>query len=107
MLGVLYGNPHSEGPDSWSWKYSADRIYSVKIVHVHLSNVNLAEHNIAAGLSHIMALAWNSWALCKVHVFSWQLLLDKIATRMNILSHCVLRDQDASLCALWCGSGNC
>jgi len=56
----------------------------------------------AANLSHILALVWKSWAPSKVCVFLWKLLLDRIPTRMNLLRHGVLRDQEASLC-VFCG----
>jgi len=102
FLEVLEGHPHSEGHDFRSWKYSADMIYSIKTAYGHLSDVHLGAGSRAASLSHILALVWKSWASSKVLVFSWQLLLDRIPTMMNLLRRGVLRDQEASLC-VFCG----
>jgi len=102
FLEVLEGHTYSEDPDSWSWKYSADKIYSVKTAYEHLSDVHIGVGKRGAGLSHILASVCNSWAPSKVRVFSWKLLLNRIPTRMNLLIGGVLRDQGASLC-VFCG----
>jgi len=68
----------------------------------HLYVVDVEAGSKAASLSHIITLVWKSWASFKVRVFSWQLLLDRIHTRMNLLRRGVMRDQEVSLC-VFCG----
>jgi hypothetical protein len=102
LFGVLEGHSHAEGPNFWSWKYSVDKIYSIKSVYNQFSDIHLGAGSRATSFSHILALVWKSWAPSKVHVFSWQLLLDRIPTRMNLL-----RSRGFFVCVLWWGGGDC
>jgi len=84
---LLVATRHSrlDREDVWSWSLTPDGRYSVKSAYSLLIK-GLPD----AGAPHGDTLQattriWKSWAPPKVIVFSWQLLLDRIPTRSNLV----------------------
>jgi hypothetical protein len=97
MLGVLKGRPLSEGPDYWSWKHISDGVFSVHSMYRYISQLHVKVGTRVVELSCILVMIWKSIAPFKVQVFSWELLLDGILTRVNFLRRRVLRNNEATL----------
>lgn len=86
MLGVVTRNSHTNKDDRWVWAYSSDGRYSVKSAYGHLlSRLPGTDAPVGEALQAVSRV-WKSGAPSKVVVFSWQLILDRIPTRLN-LSH--------------------
>lgn len=76
----------SDREDGWSWTVSLDGRYSVKSAYSQLLNglpgLGAPEGAILQAVSRV----WKSCTPSKVVVFSWQLILDRIPTRSNLVS---------------------
>ena len=71
--------------DVWFWTHSPIGHYSVKLAYSNLIK-GLPASGIHAGVVlQAVSRVWTSWAPSKVVVFSWQLLLDRIPTRSNLI----------------------
>lgn len=70
--------------DEWSWNISLDGRYSVKSAYSHL--IKALPKGVV--LQAVFAV-WKSWAPSKVIVFCWQLLLDRIPSRCNLIMRSV------------------
>jgi hypothetical protein len=71
--------------DSWRWSVEEDGEFSVKSAYICLSKDLLAEVGEVDGTPvGVLAQIWESPAPSKTVAFSWQLLLDRIATRRNL-----------------------
>jgi len=69
----------------WSWTLSTDGRYSVKSAYSSLLK-GLTISGIPQGeVLKAVSRVWKSWGPSKVIVFSWQLLLDRIPSRSNLL----------------------
>ncbi|XP_024636569.1 uncharacterized protein [Medicago truncatula] len=71
--------------DVWSWTLSLDGRYSVKsacsFLIKDLMVMGIPQGEVLKAVSRV----WKSWAPSKVIVFSWQLLLDMIPSRSNLI----------------------
>lgn len=71
--------------DVWSWNLSPDGRYYVKSAYSHLIKVVSAAGTPVGVALQVFSAVWKSWAPSKVIVFSWQLLLDRIPSRSNLI----------------------
>ncbi|GAU18667.1 hypothetical protein TSUD_125000 [Trifolium subterraneum] len=98
LLSIVVNPPLLGATNSWSWRHDSSEIFSVKSAYLMLTSGVV--HN---GVDSLLARVWKSWAPSKVIVFSWQLLLDRVPTRQNLLRRRVIRDPSGALCA-FCGA---
>ena len=83
---VVASRPFQVGrEDVWSWAYSSDGRYSVKSAYSLLINGLSATGGPQGDTLRAVRRVWKSWAPSKVVVFSWQLILDKIPSRLNLV----------------------
>ncbi|GKV26407.1 hypothetical protein SLEP1_g35721 [Rubroshorea leprosula] len=86
----------SEGdPDRWEWTHDKRGQYSTKTAYSLLS-LEQGEVNEAKTFKRI----WNPSLPSKISAFSWQLLLDRIPTKANLLRRGVIKDATEAKCAL-------
>jgi len=85
LLCVVARTSKLEREDAWSWSHSPDGRYSVKSAYSMLIKRLPAVGAPQGEALFAVARVWKSWAPTKVVVFSWQLLLDRIPTRSNLV----------------------
>ncbi|GKV18795.1 hypothetical protein SLEP1_g29131 [Rubroshorea leprosula] len=86
----------SEGdPDKWEWTHDKRGQYSTKTAYSLLS-LEQGEVNEAKTFKRI----WNPSLPSKISAFNWQLLLDRIPTKANLLRRGVIKDATEAKCAL-------
>jgi hypothetical protein len=83
LMLVVTRNSRVNRDDRWSWTHSSDGRYSVKSAYTHLSK-SLPSSVPNGEVLQAVSRVWKSPAPSKVVVFSWQLILDRIPTRLNL-----------------------
>jgi len=87
LLVVVARISRVDKEDRWAWTLSYDGRFSVKSAYGHLLS-NLPGIDAPVGeVLQAVSRVWKFGAPSKVVVFSWQLLLNRIPTRLN-LSYC-------------------
>jgi len=85
LLRVVSRQSRSDREDWWSCTLSQDGRYSVKSAYSHLVQ-GLPGVGVRSELTlEAVSQVWKSCVPSKVVVFSWQLILDRIPTRRNLL----------------------
>lgn len=87
--------------DEWLWKIGISKAYSVNSAYDFLVSQSLMV-NQPIELSFLFNNFWSGCVLSKVLAFSWQLLQDRIPTRLNLFRRNVLNDIHQCTCVL-CG----
>lgn len=87
--------------DCWVWKPHPCGDFTVRSAYEELSNRQLQHVQLSELQEKTLHLLWKSKAPLKVVVFSWQLLLDRIPSKVN-LHHRRAIDEDASLLCVFC-----
>jgi hypothetical protein len=82
--------------DQWRWLLDPIHGYTVKGTYCFLTN-SAVQVSTGAGLD-----VWHKCVPCKVSVFAWRLLQDRVPTRANLVRRQVLQTADI-LCAGGCG----
>lgn len=75
--------------DVLSWTHSPDGWYIVKSTYSFLFKGLLATGSPLWEILLAVARVWNLWVPSKVVIFSWQLILDRIPARFNLVRCCV------------------
>ena len=102
LLAVLSSS--REGRDDvWSWIHSPDGRYSVKSAYTFLSKSLQVPGAPDGETLQAVSQVWKSWAPSKVVISSWQLILDRILTRQNLVRRDVLLP-DGGLECVFCGA---
>jgi hypothetical protein len=91
----------SSSQDTWVCGIGADGEYAVKDGYCFISK-NFLPSLVSSGVVGQVKKVWESFALMKVIMFSWQLLLQRLPTRANLFNRCVIRSISHAQC-VWCG----
>ncbi|GKV53510.1 hypothetical protein SLEP1_g60031 [Rubroshorea leprosula] len=83
--------------DSWEWTHSKDGQYSTKSAYAILAK----EEREATEITTFSRI-WNSVLPRKISAFNWQLLQDRIPTKMNLLTRGIIKDIQDCKCGI-CG----
>ncbi|GKB50231.1 RNA-directed DNA polymerase, eukaryota, reverse transcriptase zinc-binding domain protein [Tanacetum coccineum] len=78
MIGNLSLSP--DGVDKWSWAYEASSLFKVKTFSNSIQNLQLVDCSL--GKHH----SWNSWIPRKVNINIWRASLDRLPTRLKLVS---------------------
>lgn len=87
--------------DVWIWLVGNSNFFTVKATYDLLLSLSLS-HNPVSGMSGIFKNFWISCVPSKVLAFSWQLLLDRLPSRVNLFIRQVILDPSQCVCVL-CG----
>jgi hypothetical protein len=88
--------------DKWVCGIGVDRDYVVKDGYCFLSNNFLPRLVSSGDVGRLVKKVWESFAPMKVIIFSWQLMLQRLPTRANLLRRGVIRSPSHAQC-VWCG----
>jgi len=99
MLQAVEGKVSLNSSDAWSWNLDTSRVYSVKSVYAHLSCGVSEASSPNQNLVHVIARVWKSKAPSKVTSFAWQLLQDRLPTRLNLVRRSIIVDPGSVVCA--------
>ncbi|GKV16172.1 hypothetical protein SLEP1_g26854 [Rubroshorea leprosula] len=83
--------------DSWEWTHNKDGQYSTKSAY----SILMKEGREAMEITTFSRI-WNSVLPSKISAFNWQLLLDRIPTKMNLLTKGIIKDTQDCKCGI-CG----
>jgi len=86
ILLVVVRHSSSDREDSWSWTLCHEGRYSVKSAYSHLLKGLPSSGAPEGDTLRAVSRVWKSRAPSKVVVFSWQLILDRIPTRLNLVN---------------------
>ncbi|GKV47542.1 hypothetical protein SLEP1_g54439 [Rubroshorea leprosula] len=81
--------------DKWEWIHDKEGHYSTKTAY-HL----LATDQSGPSGSTIFKRIWNPILPTKVSAFNWQLMLDRIPTKVNLLRRGIIKDLKESKCVI-------
>lgn len=87
--------------DLWMCDIGVDGVYSVRDGYVFLSENVLPQVDINGDICRVLKMNWESLAPLKVLIFSWQLLLQRLPTRVNLAKRRVIVAPSSSYC-VWC-----
>ncbi|GKV04742.1 hypothetical protein SLEP1_g16855 [Rubroshorea leprosula] len=82
-------------PDKWEWIHDKEGQYSTKSAY-HL----LATDQSGPNRSTIFKRTWNTSLPTKVSAFNWQLMLDRIPTKVNLVKRGIIKDMEESKCVV-------
>lgn len=86
-LSPSWDTPESTNETSLPWTHSTDGRYSVKSAYSHLLSSLQSSGAPEGDVLQAVSRVWKSGAPLKVVVFSWQLILDRIPTKLNLSHH--------------------
>ncbi|GKV50258.1 hypothetical protein SLEP1_g56970 [Rubroshorea leprosula] len=89
--------PSQGGMDKWEWIHNKDGQYSTKSAYSILAKEGREATEITT-----FCRIWNSVLPSKISAFNWQLLLDRIPTKMNLMTRGIIKDNQDCKCGL-CG----
>ncbi|GLT48512.1 hypothetical protein SLA2020_221330 [Shorea laevis] len=84
-------------PDRWEWIQSKDGLYSTKEAYSLLTK---EQHEARAGTT--FQRIWNTMLPSKIAAFNWQLLLDRIPTKLNLVKRGIIKNLEEGVCNM-CG----
>jgi hypothetical protein len=88
--------------DRWRWNLVPEGVFSVHSAFVSLSKELVPGHNLSPFETSIFKSIWDSPAPSKVITFSWQLLYDRVPTKVNLVLRGILPPNSGENC-IWCG----
>ncbi|GKU86994.1 hypothetical protein SLEP1_g1457 [Rubroshorea leprosula] len=97
MLEIINSTLPVKGQkDCWVWRYNKEGEYSVKTAYGLLSGNNISNTT----QTHVRV--WNNLIPTKICAFGWQVLQDKIPTKLNLYKRGIILDVNQAMCSL-CG----
>jgi hypothetical protein len=97
FLEIIEPVPISKEDDVWSCIYGEP--FTVRSLYLFLYNRFIPTSLLGEYLSKAIAKVWKSWAPSKVIVFSWQALLGRIPTRVNLARRGVISGGESTSCS--------
>jgi len=86
--------------DSWRWKLEDEGTFTVSSSYELLVELVLPLELLSETKEMVFGAVWKSLAPSIVVVFSWQLLLDRIPTKDNLLRRRILPSEASVRCVL-------
>ncbi|PNY15940.1 ribonuclease H [Trifolium pratense] len=93
----------SEDCDKWGWVYNDGGDFTVKSTYWSIINLFVPMEPLGLIESKTFASLWKGLAPSKVIAFAWQLLLDRIPARQNLIRRQITLPVGGQFC-VWCGS---
>jgi hypothetical protein len=93
----------SHESDKWGWAPNNGGDYSVKSTYWTIVNLFIPMDSIEPIETQAFVSLWNCCAPSKVQAFGWQLLLDRIPTRQNLIRRQINIGEGDHLC-VWCSA---
>ncbi|GAU27881.1 hypothetical protein TSUD_159750 [Trifolium subterraneum] len=86
--------------DVWKCHHSIGGLFSVNSLYKFLYGVVTHPIHLDPDLVHDLGCLWKSLAPSKVIIFSWQLLLHRLPTRVNLAKRGIVEQDSNSFCTL-------
>ncbi|MCH81568.1 hypothetical protein A2U01_0002358 [Trifolium medium] len=94
LLEEIASVPISRKEDSWS--FIVGGIFSVSLMYQFLYKCFIPSSSLGGCSATTIAKVWGRWAPSKVIVLSWQALLGRLPTRVNLARRRVISPRDAT-----------
>jgi hypothetical protein len=98
LLGEVEGWVKTVSVDSWWWKLEDEGKFTVSSSYELLVGLVLPHEFLSETKEMVFGSVWKSPAPSKVVAFSWQLLLDRIPTKDNLLRRRILPPKASVRC---------
>jgi hypothetical protein len=103
LLAHIGGVRISNVEDSWRWNFDPSGVFTVNSAFVSLSKEIVPGPSLSPFEATIFGNIWDSPAPSKVIAFSWQLLYDRVPTKVNLLLRGII-PQNSDVNCIWCGN---
>jgi hypothetical protein len=103
LLSQIESISLSNVEDSWRWKLDSGGVFSVNSAFASLSKELVPGPSLSPFEVTIFNNIWDSPAPSKVIAFSWQLLYDRVPTKVNLSLRGILPHNSGDNCS-WCGN---
>jgi hypothetical protein len=100
LLEAIIPVPISKAVDSWSFELGST--FSVSSLYMYLYKTFLPPSPYGLNSIETIAKVWGTWRRPKSLFFSWQALLGRLPTRVNLTSRGIYMDGVEACCVL-CG----
>jgi hypothetical protein len=102
LMEVINSVVFSTNQDRWGWSFNGGADFTVKSTYGAIVKLFVPMDPIELSDSKAFSSLWKCFAPSKVRVFAWQLLLQRIPTRLNLIRRHVTLPEGES-CCVWCG----
>jgi hypothetical protein len=103
LLALIGGVRISNVEDSCRWNLDPSGVFTVNSAFVSLSKEIVPGPSLSPFEATIFGNIWDSPAPSKVIAFSWQLLYDRVPTKVNLLLRGIIPQNSDDNC-IWCGN---
>jgi hypothetical protein len=99
---VINGVVMEDVEDSWEWVLNVEEGFKVKSLFIHLQSTLLPQNLVSQSAKFACKNVWRSAVPSKVSAFAWQLLLDRVPTKDNLVKRGLMHGGEdmCSLCGL-------
>jgi hypothetical protein len=99
---VINGVVMEDVEDSWEWVLNVEEGFKVKSLFIHLQSTLLPQNLVSQSAKFACKNVWRSAVPSKVSAFAWQLLLDRVSTKDNLVKRGLMHwgEDMCSLCGL-------
>ncbi|GKV37864.1 hypothetical protein SLEP1_g45836 [Rubroshorea leprosula] len=93
---IMNTHPTKDQKDCWNWRHTKEGEYSVKTAYALLSSNNQDNR------SRMHERTWSKLIPTKISAFGWQVLQDRIPTKLNLYKRGIITDPNQLMCG-FCG----
>jgi hypothetical protein len=101
LVEVLQTTNLTDNEDKWRWTIDPNGEFSVKSTYVFLSDLLVDRGNLSGDQISAFKAIWKCPAPSKVMGFAWQVLHDRIPTKVNLFRRKILLQPADQDCSLW------
>jgi hypothetical protein len=100
LLNLLFPIQLDTSNDEWKCHHISEGMFSVRSIYRYLAGSIIPPISLEPDLVRDLGFLWKSFAPSKITVFSWQLLLQRLPTKVNLAKRRVVEGGVDSLCVL-------
>jgi hypothetical protein len=100
LLNLLFPIQLDTSNDEWKCHHISEGMFSVRSIYRYLAGSIIPPISLEPDLVRDLGFLWKSFAPSKITVFSWQLLLQRLPTKVNLAKRGVVDGEVDLLCAL-------
>jgi hypothetical protein len=100
LLNLLFPIQLDISNDEWKCHHLSEGMFSVRSIYCYLAGSIIPPISLEPDLVRDLGFLWKSFAPSKIIVFSWQLLIQRLPTKLNLAKRGVVEEGVDSFCVL-------